>query len=385
MNDEFYMKRALRLARKGEAWVSPNPMVGAVIVKKNRIIGEGYHQKFGDNHAEINAINHATETIEGATIYLNLEPCTHYGKTPPCIERIIACKPARVVIGTADPNPLVSGGGIKALKRSGIETTVGILEETCKRINERFFKFIRTGTPFVTLKFAQTLDGRIATLAGHSRWISSSKSLRFAHMLRSHHDAVLIGVGTLINDDPELTIRLTRGRNPLRVVVDSRLRISPDARVLKNQNMAKTIIATTGHAGSRKRSLLDKMDIETIVVEQDNDHRVDLTKLFVELGKRNISSVLVEGGADIITALLKGKLTDRVVIIIAPKIVGKGVEAVGDLGIQSMAESLRLTYRKILRKGDDLIIDGRIEKGSQIAIFSASLIPSRAELMIPPA
>jgi len=360
--DEFFMRRALKLAKKGEAWVSPNPMVGAVIVKKNRIIGEGYHQKFGDNHAEINAINHATETIEGSTIYVNLEPCTHYGKTPPCIEKIIACKPARVVIGTADPNPLVAGGGIKALKRSSIETTVGILEETCKRINERFFKFIRTGTPFVTLKFAQTLDGRIATSAGHSRWISSEKSLRFAHMLRSHHDAVLIGVGTLIKDDPELTIRLTRGRNPLRVVVDSRLRISPDARVLKNQNMAKTIIATTGHAVSGKRTLLDKMGIETVVVEQDNDHRVDLTKLFVELGKRNISSVLVEGGAAVITSLLTEKLTDRVVIIIAPKIVGKGVEAVGDLGIQRMDEALRLTYRKILRKGDDLIVDGRIEK-----------------------
>jgi diaminohydroxyphosphoribosylaminopyrimidine deaminase/5-amino-6-(5-phosphoribosylamino)uracil reductase len=360
--DEFFMRRALKLARKGEAWVSPNPVVGAVIVKKNRIIGEGYHQKFGDNHAEINAINCATETIEGATLYVNLEPCTHHGKTPPCIDRIIACKPARVVIGTTDPNPLVAGGGINALKRSGIETTVGILEEACKIINERFFKFIRTGTPFVTLKFAQTLDGRIATLAGRSRWISSEKSLRFAHMLRSHHDALLIGVGTLIKDDPELTIRLTRGRNPQRVVVDSRLRISPDARVLKNQNMAKTIIATTSNADSEKRTRLNRMGIETLIVEQDSDHHVDLTKLFVELGKKNISSVLVEGGAAIITALLKGKLTDRVVIIIAPKIVGKGVEAVGDLGIQSMDESLRLTYRNILRKGDDLIINGRIEK-----------------------
>jgi len=360
--DEFFMRRVLKLAKRGEAWVSPNPMVGTVIVKKNRIIGEGYHQKFGDNHAEINAINHATEAIEGATIYVNLEPCIHYGKTPPCIKRIIASKPARVVIGTADPNPLVAGGGIKALKRSGIETTVGILEETCKRINERFFKFIRTGTPFVTLKFAQTLDGKIATSAGHSRWISSEKSLRFAHVLRSHHDAVLIGVGTLIKDDPKLTIRLTSGRNPLRVVVDSRLRISQDARVLKNQNMAKTIIATTGHAVSGKRTLLDKMGIETVVVDQDNDQRVDLTKLFIELGKRKISSVLVEGGAGVITSLLKGKLTDRVVIIIAPKVVGKGVEAVGDLGIQSMDEALRLTYRKIIRKDDDLIVDGRIEK-----------------------
>ncbi|HYA15512.1 MAG TPA: bifunctional diaminohydroxyphosphoribosylaminopyrimidine deaminase/5-amino-6-(5-phosphoribosylamino)uracil reductase RibD [Syntrophales bacterium] len=360
--DEFYMTRVLKLAKKGEAWVSPNPMVGAVIVKDNRIIGEGYHQIFGGNHAEINAINHATEAIEGATIYVNLEPCTHYGKTPPCIGRIIACKPARVVIGTSDPNPLVAGGGIKALKQSGIETTLGVLEDQCKRINERFFKFIRTGIPFVTLKYAQTIDGRIAASAGHSRWISSEKSLRFAHMLRSHHDAVLIGVGTLLTDNPELTTRLTRGRSPLRVVVDSHLRTPPDAGILRNQNTAKTIIATTSNANSEKHTQLNKMGIETIVVEQDNDHHVDLTKLFAELGKRKISSVLVEGGSAIITSILRGRLADRVVVIVAPKIVGKGVEAVSDLEIQSMDESLKLTYGKILRKGDDLIIDGRIEK-----------------------
>ena len=213
--DEFYMRRALRLAQKGGAWVSPNPMVGAVIVKEHRIIAEGYHQIFGGNHAEVNAINHASETIDGSTIYVNLEPCTHYGKTPPCCESIIACKPARVVIGTPDPNPIISGRGIETLKRHGIETTVGVLEESCRRLNERFFKFIQTGTPFVTLKFAQTIDGRIATAVGHSRWISSEKSLRFAHMLRSHHDAVLVGVGTLLQDDPELTVRLIRGRNDL--------------------------------------------------------------------------------------------------------------------------------------------------------------------------
>ena len=214
MTDEFYMKRALRLARRGEAWVSPNPMVGAVIVRRGRIIGEGYHQKFGGNHAEINAISHASEPIKGATIYINLEPCTHYGKTPPCIDSVIAAKPARVVIGTPDPNPAVAGKGIEALKRHGIKTTVGILEEACKEFNERFLKFMRTGIPFVTLKFAQSIDGRIATASGHSRWISSEQSLKFAHALRSHHDAVLVGSGTLSKDDPELTVRLVRGQKP---------------------------------------------------------------------------------------------------------------------------------------------------------------------------
>jgi diaminohydroxyphosphoribosylaminopyrimidine deaminase / 5-amino-6-(5-phosphoribosylamino)uracil reductase len=364
VTDEFYMKRALRLALKGEAWVSPNPMVGAVIVKKGRIIGEGYHQKFGGDHAEINALNHASESIKGATIYINLEPCTHYGKTPPCIESVIAAKPARVVIGAPDANPIVAGKGIEALKRHGIKTTVGILEESCKELNERFFKFMLTGTPFVTLKFAQSIDGRIATASGHSRWISSEQSLKFAHALRSHHDAVLVGLGTLSKDDPELTVRLVRGRNPLRIVVDSHLRMSLDARILKDQDKAKTIVATTHNADREKRARLMDLGIEVLAVDTDKDRRVDLMRLLLELGKRNISSVLVEGGAAIITSILAEQLPDRVVIIIAPKIVGKGLDAIGDLGIKSINESLKITYRKVRRLGDDLIIDGRIEKKS---------------------
>jgi diaminohydroxyphosphoribosylaminopyrimidine deaminase / 5-amino-6-(5-phosphoribosylamino)uracil reductase len=364
VTDEFYMKRAISLARKGEAWVSPNPMVGAVIVKKGRIIGEGYHQKFGGNHAEINAINDVSEPIKGATIYINLEPCTHYGKTPPCIERVITAKPARVVIGSPDANPVVAGKGIEALKRHGIKTTVGVLEESCKELNEKFFKFMRTGIPFVTLKFAQSIDGRIATASGHSRWISSGQSLKFAHALRSHHDAVLVGLGTLTKDDPELTVRLVKGRNPLRIVVDSHLRMSLEARILKDQDKAKTMVVTTNNADREKRARLTDLGIEVVTVDTDEDRRVDLMRFLMELGKRNISSVLVEGGAAIITSILAEQLPDRVVIIIAPKIVGKGLDAIGDLGIKSINESLILTYRKIRRLGDDLIVDGRIEKKS---------------------
>ncbi len=362
VTDEFYMKQAIRLAKKGEGWVSPNPMVGTVIVREGRILSEGYHKKFGGNHAEINAINNAGESIEGATIYVNLEPCTHYGKTPPCIERIIAVKPARIVIGTADPNPLVSGRGIETLTSHGIETTVGVLARECREINERFFKFIQTGVPFVTLKFAQTIDGRIATAGGQSHWISSEPSLKFVHRLRSFHDAILIGVDTLLRDDPELTVRLVRGRSPLRVIADSRLRTPPGAKVLKNQNTAKTIIATTISAGEEKRSPFADMGIETVVTAQDAGGHVDLEKLFIELGKRNISSVLVEGGAAIITSLLKAKLPDRLVIITAPKIMGKGIEAVGNLDIRDMDEVIGLSYSKILRKNNDLIIDGKISK-----------------------
>ena len=357
MTDEFYMRRALRLARRGERWVSPNPMVGAVIVKGNRIIGEGYHERFGGNHAEINAIRNASEAVEGTTLYVTLEPCNHYGRTPPCVESIIACKPVRVVMGTPDPNPLVSGKGIEALKNHGIETTVGIREEECRQLNEKFFKFIKTGMPFVTIKFAQTLDGRIASSTGHSQWISSAASLKFAHTLRTIHDGILVGVGTVLKDDPDLTVRLVRGRNPVRIVVDSHLRIPLTARVLKNQEVAKTIIAITSQANLEKRARLEEMGIEMLSIAQDNNGRVNLRELLAELGKRNVSSVLVEGGAEIITSALKEKLADRMVIVIAPKIMGKGVEAVGDLGIETTADVLRLSYKKVSRRGDDIIIE----------------------------
>lgn len=362
MTDEFYMNRALKLARKGEAWVSPNPMVGAVIVKGNRIIGEGYHKKFGGNHAEINAILRSSEPIEGSTMYVTLEPCTHYGKTPPCVDRLISLKPARVVIGSLDPNPLVSGKGIKFLNQHGIETTVGVLEAACKELNERFFKFIQTRIPFVTLKFAQTLDGRIATASGHSQWISSLPARKFAHRLRNIHDAVLVGVGTVMKDNPELTVRLTRGRNPVRIIVDSHLRIPLHSNVLTHQGMAKTIIATTKGADLEKRTLLMDMGIDVMLIAEDYRHQIDMNSLLTELGKKEISSVLVEGGAAVITTILREHLADKAVIIIAPKIVGKGIEAVGDLGIERIDNALEFSFKRIIRKGDDLVIDGRIEK-----------------------
>ncbi|MBM4315276.1 MAG: bifunctional diaminohydroxyphosphoribosylaminopyrimidine deaminase/5-amino-6-(5-phosphoribosylamino)uracil reductase RibD, partial [Deltaproteobacteria bacterium] len=218
-NDEYYMRRALRLARRGEGRVSPNPLVGAVIVRNGRIIGEGYHHRCGEKHAEINAIESAAEAVAGADFYVNLEPCSHFGRTPPCVDALLACRPGRVIVGAVDPNPLVAGKGIRTLAQHRIETTVGVLDEACRRLNEVFFKYIRTGLPFVTVKFAQTLDGRIATATGHSRWISSPPSLRFAHRLRDLHDAILVGADTVLTDDPELTCRLIRGRNPLRIVI----------------------------------------------------------------------------------------------------------------------------------------------------------------------
>ena len=254
MNDEYYMRKALALARKGLGSTSPNPMVGAVIVKKGEIIGKGYHRRFGSPHAEIEAIKDAEGSINGATLYVTLEPCCHTGKkTPPCLDTLLKYDLKRVVIGTIDPNPQVSGRSVKALREKGIETEVGVLEEECRKLNETYFKHIQTGMPFVTLKFAQTLDGRIATLTGDSKWISSQKSLQWAHRLRSQHDAVMVGVGTVLKDDPQLTVRLAKGRNPVRVVADSRLRTPLGAQILKEQGIAQAIIATT------KRADLEKM------------------------------------------------------------------------------------------------------------------------------
>ena len=367
MSDAFYMKRALALARRGEGWVSPNPMVGAVIVKKDRIIGTGYHRRFGEDHAEINAIRSATEPVAGATFYITLEPCCHCGKTPPCVESLIACRPARVVIGMSDPNPLVCGGGIERLRREGIPTTVGVLESECGRLNERFVKFMQTGIPFVTLKFAQTVDGRIATFTGHSRWISSPPSLRFAYALRACHDAILVGGGTVRADDPELTVRLVRGRQPLRIVLDSRLKTRPEAKILKNQDRARTIIAAAADGSMKKAALFEKLRVEILRCGEDPKHRIDLKKLFAEMGKRRVSSILVEGGAAVITSVLREKLADRIVIVIAPKIVGKGVEAVQDLGIATMDDALTLSAPRIMRKGGDIILDGRMNRGGELS------------------
>lgn len=365
VTDEFYMKRALQLARRGEGQVSPNPMVGAVIVKNGRIIGEGYHERYGEEHAEVNAIGNAGGTVENATVYITLEPCCHFGKTPPCVDSLIACRPARVVIGATDPNPLVAGKGIEALRRQGIATTVGILEAQCCQLNERFFKFIRTGMPFVTLKFAQTLDGRIATATGHSQWISSLPARRYTHRLRACHDAVLVGIGTIAADDPELTVRYVRGRNPRPIVVDSELRIPLAAKVLRKRDGGQTLIVTTERSDPAKRRRLAESGIEILVVAGDSRGRVDLKATLPELGKRNLSSLLIEGGAAVITSVLQSGIADRLVVVIAPKIIGQGIAAVGDLGIRKMDEALGFSCRKITRRGGDLIIDGRIKGTDQ--------------------
>ncbi len=355
MTDEHYMKIALKYARRGEGWTSPNPMVGAVIVRDGEIIGKGYHRKYGEAHAEINAISDVSGPIEGATFYVTLEPCSHYGKTPPCVDRIIEAQASRVVVGTVDPNPLVSGRGLSILQNHGIETEVGILGEECERLNEKFFTFMKTGVPFVTLKYAQTLDGRIASSTGHSQWISSEPSLTFAHRLRGLHDAILVGSGTVAADDPDLRVRLVRGRNPLRIVADSTLRISDGARILDNQDSAKTLIVTGPLHGRNIPAMLEEKGIETLILDEKNKGVLDLKALLVELGKRQVSSLLVEGGAGILTSFVKEGLFDRIIVITAPRILGRGIEAIGDLGIARIDDAIPLNVETVRRSGDDLV------------------------------
>ncbi|MCK9362199.1 MAG: bifunctional diaminohydroxyphosphoribosylaminopyrimidine deaminase/5-amino-6-(5-phosphoribosylamino)uracil reductase RibD [Syntrophales bacterium] len=356
--DEKFMRRALRLAKKGTGCVSPNPLVGAVIVKDGRIIGEGWHQRCGENHAEINAIQGATEAIAGSTFYVTLEPCSHHGRTPPCAEALVAHHPARVVIGTPDPNPLVSGRGMEILRKNKIEISIGILETECIELNRFFFKHIRTGLPYVTLKFAQTLDGRIATSSGDSCWISSPPSLRYAHQLRAIHDAILVGAGAVRMDNPKLTCRLVKGRDPLRIVLDSRLALPPDREIFSDGG--RTLAACTGLASLEKKKLMQQRGVDVLECEGDSRGHVSLSKLLENLGKRGISSVLVEGGAGVATAFLQEDLVDQLLVVVAPKIVGTGINAIGGLGIEKIAEALSFSFHKISRRGDDLIIDIRL-------------------------
>lgn len=362
MYDEHYMKMALKLAAKGRGYASPNPMVGAVIVKDNRIIGQGHHQCCGENHAEVNAIQNSTENVAGATLYVTLEPCCHFGKTPPCTDLIIRHKIRRVVIGSTDSNPLVSCQGVQCLQNADIEVKTGVLKDECRNLNEVFFHFMETGLPFVTVKYAQTLDGRIATATGQSQWISSPDSLRFAHLLRAEHDAILVGIGTVLKDNPTLTVRRVRGRNPLRIIVDSRLAIPPDTHVMQNLPQIPTLIATTMNASDQAFQNLSAAGAELITVAPDENNHVNLKQLLQLLAARKITSVLIEGGAQIITSALKENLVDRLVTVIAPKIIGQGMEAVGDLNIRNLNDAKLLSVQRVMRKGEDVIIDSRLSR-----------------------
>jgi diaminohydroxyphosphoribosylaminopyrimidine deaminase/5-amino-6-(5-phosphoribosylamino)uracil reductase len=359
LTDESYIKLALEIAKKGRGNVSPNPMVGAILVKNEKIIGAGFHEYFGGNHAEVNAILNAKQDVAGSTLYVNLEPCSHYGKTPPCTETIIKNKIKKVVIGTLDMNPLVSGSGIRALKEAGIEVKVGVLENECVALNKFFFKHISKKLPYVTLKVAQTLDGRIADLSGDSKWITSLNSRRYVHGLRSQYDAVLVGTRTVKIDDPNLTVRFIEGRNPKRIIIDTDLKLNLKLKLFVNNNDENLIILTSRKSAEKKRKLekLQKMGIEILFIKENKDGTLNLKNALEELGKNRISSVMVEGGRKIYTSFIKEGLFDDMMVFISPKIMGEGLPAVDKLGIHSIRKSLKLKVRAVEKLGDDVLIE----------------------------
>ena len=358
MTDESYIKLAIEIAKKGRGNVSPNPLVGCIIVKDERIISAGYHEKYGENHAEINAINSAKESVEGSTLYVNLEPCSHQGLTPPCVDKIIENKIKRVVIGTLDMNPLVCGNGIKILKSAGIDVKAGILENECAAVNKFFFKFITKKNPYVTLKIAQTLDGKIADKQGDSKWVSSLLSRRYVHELRSKYDAVLIGLGTVMKDNPSLTVRLTEGRNPRRVILDTGLKLSTEHKLFSSNSDKKLIIVTSNKNKSKERKIkkIKSKGAEVIFVREDRG-KLNLKNILKELAKINITSVLVEGGKAIFSSFVKENLFDDLLVFISPKILGNGIPAVSDLGIKSISKSLKVKFVNAEMIGDDVLAE----------------------------
>ena len=359
MNDESYIKLAIEIAKKGMGSVSPNPLVGAVIIKNERIIGAGFHEKFGGNHAEINAIESAIESIEGATLYINLEPCSHFGKTPPCVDTLIKCKIKRVVIGTLDMNPLVSGKGVRKLKAAGIEVKVGVLENECVCLNKFFFKYITTSYPYVTLKAAQTLDGKIADNNGYSKWITSTQARRYVHELRSKYDAVLVGAGTLRKDNPNLTVRLFEGRNPQRILLDTDFCVKEESKLVQNNSDGNLIIFTSEESFETKRKVktFQKKGIKIIPIKLEDNHSLNIKDALKEIGKLEIASVLVEGGGEIFTSFIKRNLFDEVLLFLSPKLLGTGLPVIKDIGIKSLKYALKMKIGETEKIGDDLLIE----------------------------
>ncbi|MDF2589312.1 MAG: riboflavin biosynthesis protein RibD [Anaerocolumna sp.] len=363
--DIEFMKRALELAQKGEGFTNPNPLVGAVIVKDGTIIGEGYHQKYGSHHAEINAFNNAKEDVCGATMYVTLEPCAHFGKTPPCANTIVQKGIKKVVIALKDPNPLVSGKGIEILKNHGIEVVCGVLEDESKKLNEIFIKYITTKLPFCILKTAMTLDGKIATYTGDSQWITNKDSRQYVHQIRNRVSSIMVGIGTILSDNPKLNTRLEEkiGNDPIRIIVDTYGKIPLDANVLTQKSSAETIIVTTELAPKEKLRLLKERDAK-ILITPLKDEKVDLNYLVNWLGNQKIDSILLEGGSELNYSALKAGIVDKVNVFIAPKIIGgnKAKSPIGGNGIEFLKDAININSMEIHKFGSDFMIEGYVER-----------------------
>ena len=354
-----YMQRAIDLARLASGWASPNPLVGAVIVKNGRIIGEGYHKKCGELHAERNAFSSLTEDAAGADMYVTLEPCCHYGRTPPCTQAIIEHGIARVFIGSRDPNPLVSGKGAAMLREHGVIVTEDFMKNECDELNPVFFKFITTGKPYVALKYAMTLDGKIASSAGISKWITNEKSRAHVQTLRGFYAGILAGIGTVLADDPRLNCRIEGAHQPLRIIADSSLRISENCSIVKTAADFPTMIACTEKADMTKAERLRKSGAAVEVLPIDGSGHVSMTALMEKLGEMKISGVLVEGGGEIHDALLRAGEADHIYAYIAPMLMGgTGAKTpVGGMGFESPDAAVKLTNRKLSFFEDDILLE----------------------------
>lgn len=362
MNDLTYMKTALELAQKGCGYTAPNPMVGAVIVKNGHIIGQGYHERYGDLHAERNALASCTESPAGATIYVTLEPCCHYGKQPPCTDAILESGISRVVVGSGDPNPAVAGKGIEILRQHGIEVVEHVLEDECRQLNEVFFHYIQTKRPFVVMKYAMTMDGKIAAYTGASKWVTGEQARQHVHWQRHKYTAIMVGVNTVLTDDPILTCRIEHGKNPIRIICDSHLRTPITSQIVQTASKVPTILATLCADDGRKKVYEDK-DCRVLTVSKSKDGHIDLSDLMDVLGRKyEIDSILLEGGATLNWAALESGIVKKVQAYIAPKLFGGATAKtpVSGQGFASPSEAVFLSNSKITQLGDDFLIESEV-------------------------
>ena len=359
MKDTDYMRLALDLARRGCGWTSPNPMVGAVIVRDGRVIGQGWHTRYGALHAEREALKNCTESPRGAAMYVTLEPCCHHGKQPPCTDAILEAGIARVIVGSGDPNPLVAGKGLDILHRNGVEVETGVLKDECDAVNRVFFHFIQTKRPYVVMKYAMTMDGKIATRTGASQWITGEATRQRVHQDRHRYTAIMAGVGTVLADDPLLTCRMEGGKNPVRIICDSHLRTPLDSQIVRTAREVPTILACTDGA---RRAPYEAAGCRVFVLPERDGH-VDLPALMERLGGENIDSVLLEGGGTLNWAALESGVVQRVQAYIAPKLFGGAAakSPVGGLGVEAPAGAIRLKNSTVIRIGDDFLIESEVD------------------------
>jgi diaminohydroxyphosphoribosylaminopyrimidine deaminase/5-amino-6-(5-phosphoribosylamino)uracil reductase len=352
---EHFMRMAISLAERGTGTVSPNPRVGCVLVKDSKVVGWGYHRRYGGPHAEIEALRMAGEEASGSTAYVNLEPCSHYGKTPPCAPRLAEAGVRRVVAGMKDPNPRVNGGGLECLESAGIETVSGVLEKECRWLNRGFVRTMTLGRPWVTVKAAMSLDGDIALAGGESRWISSPLSRSKAHLLRSEHDAVLVGLGTVLADDPELTVRLVEGRSPLRVVLDSRLRTPLTAKVIGDGRCL--FLAGENAPAERQAALESKGATVRRLPSEGPAGRPSVGQVLAALSAEGVSMLLVEGGSSVISGFVAAGMVDEYSLFVAPVLLGRGIQVTGEISLDHMGQAIALSPARIKRVEGDLWLE----------------------------